>query len=104
MLTSAINYGQCVRAGLKNMKKKPRKYSYSVGAAIAAMVTALVAVMVVTLARVEGKKICRKNRLEGTAWPCWPRFYDAIRETFTIALTVPDGRTRFSIIFRGAFY
>lgn len=60
--------------------------------------------MLVTLARVEGKKICRKNRLEGTARPCWPRFYDAIRETFTIALTVPDGRTRFSIIFRGAFY
>jgi len=105
MLTSAINYGQCVLAGLKKHGKKSRKYFYSVGAAIAAVVAAaLVAVMLVTLTRVEGKKICRKNRLEGTARPCWPRFYDAIRETFTIALTVPDGRTRFSIIFRGAFY
>jgi len=54
MLTSAINYGQCVCAGLKKHGKKPRKYSYSVGVAIA--VAALVAVMFVTSARVEGEK------------------------------------------------
>jgi len=64
MLTSAINYGQCVRAGLKKHGKKPRKYSYSVGCAIAAAVAAaLVVVMLVTLTRVEGKKIAAKTVL-----------------------------------------
>lgn len=80
---------------LNNMEKNQENIP-SVGAAIA--------LAVVVAATGRRKKICRKNRLQGTARPCWPRFYGAIRETFTIALTVPDGRTRFSIIFRGAFY
>lgn len=60
-----------------------------------------------------GKKNCRKNRFEATARhniaPSFlplPSFFlwRDTRNFYDIALTVPDGRTRFSIIFWGAFY
>lgn len=96
MLTSAINYGQCVRVLVlkkKKRKKKDRENIPSVGAAI---------VVQRRRKKFAAKTVLREPRsaiLAPFLWRDTRNFYDSFncpRRT--------DGRTRFSIIFRGAFY
>lgn len=92
MLTSAINYCQCVRAGLRQKKNKCENNIY-------------IYVCIPTISDGGGgKKFAAKTVLRQTAPPppptvfiyvynsIWPRFYDAKLLRY-IALTVPDGRT-----------